>query len=222
MIEMQAMEGANTPLDQGLAIKQADSPELSCQQAMRTTFAEHGRVMAEAGVLLPVVLERIAEAMYQCFASGHKVLACGNGGSAADSGHLVAELVGRYCGERRSLPAIGLVDGPATMSAIANDYGYERVFARQVEGLAQPGDLLFAISTSGRSKNVVAAAQAARERGCRVAAFTGRTGEPLATFADWLVAAPSDVTARIQEVHSLCIHLLCESLDARLAAEAHP
>jgi D-sedoheptulose 7-phosphate isomerase len=130
----------------------------------------------------------------------------------------VDELVGRYRDERRGLPAITLVAGSATVTALANDYGYERVFARQVEALARPGDLLFAISTSGRSPNVVEAARAARNLGCAVTAFTGAAEGPLAAEADIVVAAPSITTARIQEVHALCIHVICESLDARLRA----
>jgi D-sedoheptulose 7-phosphate isomerase len=186
---------------------------------IQAAFDEHQRVLAEAALSLPPVLERVADALYECLEGGHKLLACGNGGSASDAEHLVAELVGRYRDERRALPAISLAGGMATMTALANDYGYETVFARQVEALAQPGDLLFAISTSGNSPNVLAAAQAARARGVSVVGFTGAGGGKLAAVVDHLVAAPSRVTARIQEVHILCLHTICERLDARLLGE---
>lgn len=183
------------------------------------TFEDHARVMDRAAAALPAVLDRVAAELHACFARGSKLLACGNGGSAADAEHLVAELVGRYRQERRGLPAVALVAGSATVTALANDYGYERVFARQVEALAAPGDLLFAISTSGKSPSVVEAARAARAKGCRVVGFTGGAGGPLATVSDVVIAAPSDTTARIQEVHALCIHAICESLDERLRTE---
>jgi D-sedoheptulose 7-phosphate isomerase len=186
------------------------------------SFAEHGRVMADAATTLPGILDRISAELHACFARGNKLLACGNGGSASDAEHLVAELVGRYRDERRALPAITLVSASATITAVANDYGYEAVFARQVEAFARPGDLLFAISTSGKSPNVVNAARAARGHGCAVAVLTGAAGGPLAALADFLIAAPSTTTARIQEVHSLCIHVICESLDARLRSGAIP
>jgi phosphoheptose isomerase len=179
-------------------------------------FEDHARVIAAAASALPPVIEQVAAQLHDCFERGHKLLACGNGGSAADVEHLVAELVGRYCEERRGLPALALVSGPATVTALSNDYGYERVFSRQVEALARPGDLLFAISTSGRSPNVVAAARAMRALGGQVVAFTGAAVGPLAVEADVVVAAPSKTTARIQEVHALCIHAICEALDAKL------
>ena len=182
-------------------------------------FLEHQRVLEKAAAQLPATLEQIAGELYECIRRGNKLLACGNGGSASDAEHLVAELVGRYRDERRALPAVALAGGMATITAVANDYGYETVFARQVDAIAQPGDLLFAISTSGNSRNVLAAVRAARAKSCRVVGFTGETGGELAKQADIVVAAPSRVTARIQEVHILCIHVICEALDRRLLAE---
>lgn len=176
-------------------------------------FADHARVMAAAAHSLPDTVARIAFELHDCFERGNKLLACGNGGSASDAEHFVAELVGRYQDERRGLPAITLVAGSATITALSNDYGYERVFARQVEALARPGDVFLGISTSGKSANVVAAAQAARTIGCHVIAFTGAAAGPLAALADLTLAAPSGITARVQEVHSLCIHAICESVD---------
>jgi D-sedoheptulose 7-phosphate isomerase len=147
-------------------------------------------------------------------------MACGNGGSASDADHLVAELVGRYRDERRALPAVAIAGGMATITAVANDYGYETIFARQIEAIGRPGDWLFAISTSGNSRNVLAAVKAAQERQCRVVALTGASGGQLGGIADVLIAAPSTVTARIQEVHILCIHIICELLDAKMSSEA--
>jgi D-sedoheptulose 7-phosphate isomerase len=178
-------------------------------------FADHSEVTARAAKELPGTLEHVVQALDVCLSAGHKVFACGNGGSAADAQHLVAELVGRFLHERRALPAIALTADAATLTAIGNDYGYERVFARQLEGLASKGDLLFAISTSGNSPNVLQAAQTARARGCVVVAMTGERDSKLASYADpgLLIRAPSTVTARIQEVHTLCIHAIADSLD---------
>lgn len=187
-------------------------------------FAEHAEVTARAAEELPATLERVVQAVHACLREGHKVFACGNGGSAADAQHLVAELVGRFLHERRALPAVALTADAATLTAISNDYGYERVFARQLEGLAARGDLLFAISTSGNSPNVVQAAQTARSLGCVVVAMTGERDSRLAAHADsgLLIRAPSAVTARIQEVHSLCIHAIADTLDTLLQQQAHP
>lgn len=183
-------------------------------------FAEHATVVARAAAELPPILTRVVAAIDDCLRGGHKVLACGNGGSAADAQHLVAELVGRFLIERRALAGIALTADTATITAIGNDYGYERVFARQVEALAQRGDLLFAISTSGNSPNVVQAAQAARELGCLVVGLTGERGGKLAAHADILISAPSTVVARIQEVHTLCIHAIAASLDSLMQQRA--
>lgn len=187
-------------------------------------FAEHAKVTARAAEELPETLERIVQAVHTCLRGGHKIFACGNGGSAADAQHLVAELIGRFLHERHALPAIALTADAATLTAISNDYGYERVFARQLEGLATKGDLLFAISTSGNSPNVVQAAQTARSLGCVVVAMTGERDSKLATHTDpgLLIRAPSSVTARIQEVHSLCIHAIADTLDTLLQQQAHP
>ena len=190
--------------------------------SISNVFAEHTRVTARAAEELPPVLERVVKAVEECLRGGHKIFACGNGGSAADAQHLVAELIGRFLHERQALPAIALTADTAILTAVGNDYGYDRVFARQLEGLAQKGDLLFAISTSGNSPNVVNAAITARERGCRVVGVTGERDCRLADLADpdLLIRAPSSVTARIQEVHELCIHAIADSLDAIL--KQHP
>jgi D-sedoheptulose 7-phosphate isomerase len=181
-------------------------------------FAEHARVTGQAAEELPAVLQRIVAAVFECLGRGGTVFACGNGGSAADAQHLVAELIGRFRDERRALRAVALNADTATLTAVANDYGYAQVFARQLEGLARPGDLLFAVTTSGNSPNVVQAARTARAMGCTVVGLTGAGGGELAQAADLLVRAPSSVVARIQEVHALCIHAIADSLDAQLQA----
>jgi D-sedoheptulose 7-phosphate isomerase len=188
--------------------------------SIEKVFVEHAAVAARAAVELPAILGRVVAAADECLRGGHKILACGNGGSAADAQHLVAELVGRFLAERRALPAIALTADTATITSIGNDYGYERVFARQIEALAREGDLLFAISTSGNSQNVVQAAQTARGLGCIVVVLTGEQGGKLAAHADLLIRAPSTVTARIQEMHTLCIHAIADSLDALIRQEA--
>ena len=186
---------------------------------IHVVFADHSAVTARAALELPPVLERAVAAMHGCLRAGGKILACGNGGSAADAQHLAAELVGRFREERQALAAIALTADTALLTALGNDYGYQRVFARQVEALAQRGDVLLAFSTSGNSANVVEAAHTARRLGCTVIGFTGAGGGELARHADVLLKAPSSTVARIQEIHTLCIHVLCESLDALIRAE---
>jgi D-sedoheptulose 7-phosphate isomerase len=144
---------------------------------------------------------------------GNKVLVCGNGGSAADAQHIAAELVGRYEQERRSFPAIALTTDTSALTALSNDYGFEEVFARQVQGLAVAGDLLIAISTSGKSPNVIKAAEKARLLGCKVIGLSGCSGEPLASQCDLAIVVPSNRTARVQEAHITIGHLWCEMVD---------
>ena len=149
----------------------------------------------------------------EALSGGRKVLLCGNGGSAADAQHIAAELVGCYEKQRRSWPAIALTTDTSALTAVSNDLGYEQVFARQVAGLAQAGDVLIAISTSGKSKNVLRAAEAAREIGCKTIALTGATAEPLGSLCNIAVAVPSNRTSRVQEAHITIGHLWCEMVD---------
>jgi len=158
-------------------------------------------------------IEQSGQLICEALTSGRKVLLCGNGGSAADAQHIAAELVGCYEKQRRSWPAIALTTDTSALTAVSNDLGYEQVFARQVLGLAQPGDVLVAISTSGKSKNVLRAAEQARELGCKAIALTGATAEPLASLCDVTVAVPSTRTSRVQEVHITVGHLWCEMVD---------
>jgi phosphoheptose isomerase len=160
---------------------------------------------------------RAATLMRDALGAGKKILLCGNGGSAADAQHIAAELVGRFVVERRALPAIALTTDSSALTAIGNDYGYEVVFSRQVEALGADGDILIAITTSGRSPNIVAAIAAARARGMKVIALTGAKGAGLVAACDAGVAVPALDTARIQECHITIGHLLCEAVDAQFA-----
>ncbi len=157
--------------------------------------------------------ERAAVRMTDCVLAGNKILWCGNGGSAADSQHLSAELVGHFRRTRRTLPSIALTTDTSVLTAIANDWSYQKVFERQVEALGRPGDVLVGISTSGNSKNVCAALAKARELGIFTVAMTGQSGGRLATVADVCLRVPSTTPARIQEGHILCGHILCEWIE---------
>ena len=158
-------------------------------------------------------IERAGEMLCKTLYNGRKILICGNGGSAADAQHIAAELVGRYEKQRQSWPAIALTTDTSALTALSNDFGYEEVFSRQVAGLANAGDLLIAISTSGKSANVLKAAAKARELGCQVVGLTGESEEPLASLCDVFVAIPSTRTSRVQEAHITIGHLWCEMID---------
>jgi D-sedoheptulose 7-phosphate isomerase len=193
-------------------IEQSISRHFSDSAALKTRLAES---------LTPQVA-RAARAMVSCLKAGGKILACGNGGSAADSQHFAAELVGRFEREREELAAIALTTDSSILTAVGNDYGYEAIFAKQVRALGKPGDVLFAISTSGNSANVVAAIDAARTKGMTTIGMTGRDGGKMAELLgnhDVLLNVESTVTARIQEVHLLMLHCLCDSIDNLMFGE---
>ena len=163
-----------------------------------------------------------AQILLNCITSGGKVLACGNGGSAGDAQHFAAELVGRFERERPGLPAISLATDTSILTAVGNDYGYQQVFSKQVQALGQPGDVLLAISTSGNSGNVIAAIEAAHEKDMAVIALTGKGGgriDAMLTDREMHICVPHDRTARIQEVHLLVIHCLCDAIDVSLLGE---
>jgi D-sedoheptulose 7-phosphate isomerase len=159
---------------------------------------------------------RAADMMLAAFDAGAKVLIFGNGGSAADAQHFACELVGRFLRERRALPALALTADTAQLTAIANDYGFDRVFVRQIEAHGRPGDVAVGISTSGGSANVLAALQYAKVRGLRTVAFTGGTGGPIGAAADVHVNVPHDLTPRIQEVHRTLIHAVCDLIEQQI------
>jgi D-sedoheptulose 7-phosphate isomerase len=160
---------------------------------------------------LPAI-EESGRLICDALTSGNKILLCGNGGSAADAQHIAAELVGYYENQRRSWPAIALTTDTSTLTAVSNDLGFEQVFARQVAGLARPGDVLIAISTSGKSKNVLRAVEQAKESGCKTIALVGAEAGLLAS-CEVVVAVPAARTSRIQEAHITIGHLWCEMVD---------
>jgi D-sedoheptulose 7-phosphate isomerase len=161
-------------------------------------------------------IEQAVDVIHGAFASGHKLLVFGNGGSSADAQHLTAEFVGRFIAERRPLPAIALTTNQAILTAWSNDYSFDDVFARQVEALGVAGDVAFGITTSGASPNVLNALRRARERGLKTIGLTGNNGAKMAELCDVLLAAPVASTARVQEVHLVTYHTICGAVEARL------
>jgi D-sedoheptulose 7-phosphate isomerase len=163
---------------------------------------------------------KIAAVIIAALRSGNKILLIGNGGSAADAQHIAAEIVGRYKQERPAWAAIALTTDTSALTAIANDYDFERVFVRQVEGLGQRGDVLLALSTSGRSRNILAALRTARERGLVTIGFTGTKGEALGALCDHLLVSPSDDTPIVQQIHLAAAHGICDEIEQTMMREA--
>ena len=185
---------------------------MSQLEIFEQSIEEHLTMIRSLQGELPV-LRQIAERMTSAVVQGHKIVWCGNGGSAADSQHLAAELTGRFLKERRALPSVALTVNTSALTAIGNDYGYEYVFRRQVEAICRRGDVLVGISTSGSSKNVCHALETAREMGVITVAFTGANGGPMANIADLTLRVPSSATPRIQEAHILCGHMICQYVE---------
>jgi D-sedoheptulose 7-phosphate isomerase len=186
--------------------------EISTQ--LRET-ARNLETMASDAALVANIGE-VANVCVEALRSGRKLLFAGNGGSAADAQHLAAELVSRYAYDRPGLPAFALTTDTSVLTAIGNDYGYERLFARQIEAVGASGDVFFGLSTSGRSPNVLHAFDVARERGLVTVGMTGRTGGQMASHCDHLLRIPSDVTPRIQEGHIAIGHAICQIVEATL------
>jgi len=189
---------------------------------IRAHFAESAELKLAAAEAMAPQIARAAALMTDCLLADGKLLACGNGGSASDAQHFAAEMVGRFERERPELPAISLTTDTSILTAIANDYDFGQVFAKQVRALGRAGDVLLAISTSGNSGNVTAAVAAAHEREMRVIALTGKGGGrigELLSSADVHLCVPHSSTARIQEVHILTIHCLCDAIDASLLGD---
>lgn len=182
-------------------------------------FQDSAQTKLDAVELLAAPIAEAVETMVNCLVNDGKILACGNGGSAADAQHFAAELVGRFEAERQELAAIALSTDTSILTAVGNDYGFTQIFSRQVRALGHAGDVLLAISTSGNSPNVIEAIRAAHELGMHVVALTGKGGGEigdLLTDADLHLCVPADRTARIQETHLLIIHCLCDGIDALL------
>jgi D-sedoheptulose 7-phosphate isomerase len=188
-------------------------------QRILANFRESAELKIQAASVLAQPISQAVELMFTALSNGNKILACGNGGSAADAQHFAAELIGRFERERLPLPAIALTTDSSILTAVGNDYSFNEIFSKQVQGLGQPGDVLLAISTSGNSANVKAAVEVALEREMRVVALTGKGGGAMGKMlsdADVHICVPHDRTARIQEIHLLTIHCLCDGIDVAL------
>ena len=192
------------------------------EQRIQQQFFDSADLKYAAAELLSRPIADAVNALVGCITAGGKVLACGNGGSAADAQHFAAEFVGRFERERPGLAAVALTTDTSILTAVANDYDFEAVFAKQVQALGQPGDVLLAMSTSGNSPNVLAAIAAARAKEMTVIALTGNTGGKVRerlTDTDVHICVPHERTARIQEVHLLVLHCLCDAVDLQLLGE---
>ncbi|HWQ61564.1 MAG TPA: D-sedoheptulose 7-phosphate isomerase [Negativicutes bacterium] len=191
------------------------------EQMMKTmakaVFAEHERVIADTRGRALADIAKLGALFAGAVKNGHCVFFMGNGGSAADSQHLAAEFVGRFLKERRGLPAIALTTDTSILTAVGNDYGFDTVFARQVEALCKPGDVVVGLSTSGNSPNVLKALETAKTIGAIAVGLTGRSGGRMAEICDLCVRVPADVTARIQEAHILIGHIACQLIDEEAA-----
>ncbi len=201
-------------------LQRYDSPML--EQRIEQQFIDSADLKYQSAQTLSKPIAAAVGALLMCVTGGGKVMACGNGGSAADAQHFAAEFVGRFERERPELGAIALSTDSSILTAIANDYHFDQIFSKQVRALGQPGDVLLAISTSGNSRNVLAAIEAAHERDLIVVALTGKGGGKIAQVlreTDVHICVPHDRTARIQEVHLLVLHCLCDGVDSQLLGE---
>jgi D-sedoheptulose 7-phosphate isomerase len=188
-------------------------------QRILAHFHESAELKIKSGAVLAQPISQAVELMFAALSNGNKILACGNGGSAADCQHFAAELVGRFERERLPLPALALTTDTSILTAIGNDYSYQDIFSKQVQAFGQSGDVLLALSTSGNSANVLAAVDVALDRDMRIVALTGKGGGAIAkrlTDADVHICVPHDRTARIQEVHLVTIHCICDGIDVAL------
>lgn len=182
-------------------------------EMIRAQLAEQRSLLKQIDLELADDIAAAVGMLVEALSVGNKLLVMGNGGSAADAQHFAAELVGRFRLERRALPAIALTTDTSALTAIGNDYGFDRIFSRQVEALARPGDVVIGISTSGNSVNIAQALQSARAAGCRTIALLGRGGGTIKGMVDLPLVMPADATPRIQEGHITVIHIICDLLE---------
>lgn len=185
------------------------------RERIREAIETHRKMVAAFETSAVETIAAMAEGIVQSLRNDGTLYLCGNGGSAADAQHIAGEFVGRFRAERRALPAVALSTDTSVLTCISNDYDYESVFARQVEALVRPGDILWAFSTGGTSPNILRAAEAARRKGARVLAFTGRANSKLESMADLCFCAEAAWTARSQEIHQLAYHIICDLVEQR-------
>ena len=211
-------------VSRGAIWRQLSSPAM-LEQRIQQHFIDSADLKYQAAQVLSKPIAAGVQALLACVTSGGKVLSCGNGGSAADAQHFSAEFVGRFERERPELAAVALTTHTSILTAVANDYDWNRVFSKQVRALGQSGDVLLAISTTGNSGNVLAAVEAAHEREMTVIAITGRGGGKIGALlreTDVHICVPHERTARIHEVHLLTLHCLCDGVDAQLLGDQEP
>lgn len=187
------------------------------KQTIKDEFLSHLEIIKKTIETMQETLEEASKLAVETLKNGNKILLCGNGGSAADAQHIAAELVGRYKTERRGLPGIALTTDTSALTAIGNDYGYDRIFDRQVEALANKGDLLIGISTSGNSSNILSALKVAKDMGCKTLGMSGRDGGKMNEICDINLVVPSNDTPRIQEMHILIGHTICQIIDTEFS-----
>ena len=212
------MEGHSTSKLVDAKNERETSADSTGGSVIEISLSQHISVFESLMASSSDTIAECADVISETFRNDKKLLLCGNGGSAADAQHIAAEFVGRYETERRSLPAIALTTDTSALTALANDYSFDKVFARQIEALAQEGDCLIAISTSGDSPNVIAAVMEARRKGCTVIGMTGAKGKKLASLCHRCILVPSERTARIQEAHIAIAHIWCEIVETKFAA----
>lgn len=182
-------------------------------QIIKSSLSSHIDVIRSIDDKLIIKIGEVANVIVECFKRGNKILICGNGGSAGDAQHISAELVGRFVRERIPLPSIALTTDTSALTAIGNDYSFEDIFKRQIEALANNGDIILGISTSGKSQNVINAFEAGRLKSCTLIGLTGNGGGEFEKICDYNLIVPSNVTARIQEAHILIGHIICDIID---------
>jgi D-sedoheptulose 7-phosphate isomerase len=193
-----------------------EDPMESPKQRALDTIELHKKVLADLEINCLDTIAAAAKMLVDCIQSGGCIYICGNGGSAADAQHIAAELVGRFVRERKGLPAVALTTDTSILTSVGNDYGFEQVFARQVEALVNKGDVLWAFSTSGTSKNVLAAAELAAQKGAKFLSFTGKDNSPLEAVSDVCICVEGP-TATVQEVHQVAYHIICDLVEEAFA-----